>query len=576
MVPAFAAEDDLATTETISVSGLENGDKVRFYKVIEWNDVDGWKYVNGLTAVSPDTLPNITTITGNLDTTQTPAVFTAGSISAEHAAILAKAAANSASNLSYTEVTAGSGIATYENAPVGLYYAQVIPGTADYLYNTIFVGADFKSNTSNTIAAASATLVPTTEGKIAIAKKEHMEINKDSNGENDNIKYDHEVGEVIPFTVTSFVPAYGAGYINPSYSITDVMDTSLELCKADGSAAATTDILVSIADVALASGDYTVTLNGTTGYTVTVNESGLNKVAALGVAKQITITYNAKITSIANVTVNQKKNKATVTFSNTPTDTTSVSRLEDRTRHYTFSIDAELFGNDQWETSELVKIGIDEQGNEITEVTGYSNGSTHGALPGAIFGLYRTRAAAEAGVATDTPETNNNMVAVQTSSATYGKLNFQGLDADKYYLVELKAPDGWIKDPTVREIDITATYDEIPSGSYVDSTDGVTVYYGAYKVLKDYTIAVEGRQTSTYTITNNKSNEAGANNSDVVATGATVGTTGDKSSKLANTKGTELPSTGGMGTTILYVGGSILVILAAILLITKRRMNAED
>jgi len=36
------------------------------------------------------------------------------------------------------------------------------------------------------------------------------------------------------------------------------------------------------------------------------------------------------------------------------------------------------------------------------------------------------------------------------------------------------------------------------------------------------------------------------------------------------------PSTGGMGTTLLYVGGSILVILAAVLLITKRRMNAED
>jgi hypothetical protein len=31
-----------------------------------------------------------------------------------------------------------------------------------------------------------------------------------------------------------------------------------------------------------------------------------------------------------------------------------------------------------------------------------------------------------------------------------------------------------------------------------------------------------------------------------------------------------------MGTTLLYVGGSILVILAAVLLITKRRMNAED
>ena len=45
---------------------------------------------------------------------------------------------------------------------------------------------------------------------------------------------------------------------------------------------------------------------------------------------------------------------------------------------------------------------------------------------------------------------------------------------------------------------------------------------------------------------------------------------------VLNKSGVELPSTGGMGTTILYVGGSILVILAAILLITKRRMNAED
>ena len=45
---------------------------------------------------------------------------------------------------------------------------------------------------------------------------------------------------------------------------------------------------------------------------------------------------------------------------------------------------------------------------------------------------------------------------------------------------------------------------------------------------------------------------------------------------VINETGTELPSTGGMGTTILYVGGSILVILAAVLLITKRRMNADE
>ena len=48
------------------------------------------------------------------------------------------------------------------------------------------------------------------------------------------------------------------------------------------------------------------------------------------------------------------------------------------------------------------------------------------------------------------------------------------------------------------------------------------------------------------------------------------------STPAVNNHGVQLPSTGGMGTTILYIGGSILVILAAVLLITKRRMNAND
>lgn len=44
---------------------------------------------------------------------------------------------------------------------------------------------------------------------------------------------------------------------------------------------------------------------------------------------------------------------------------------------------------------------------------------------------------------------------------------------------------------------------------------------------------------------------------------------------IKNNKGTNLPTTGGMGTTIFYVVGSILVLGAAILLITKKRMSAR-
>ncbi|MBR1560246.1 MAG: isopeptide-forming domain-containing fimbrial protein [Clostridia bacterium] len=46
--------------------------------------------------------------------------------------------------------------------------------------------------------------------------------------------------------------------------------------------------------------------------------------------------------------------------------------------------------------------------------------------------------------------------------------------------------------------------------------------------------------------------------------------------QVENNKGAELPSTGGIGTTIFYVAGSIMVLAAAILLITKRRMGAND
>ena len=45
--------------------------------------------------------------------------------------------------------------------------------------------------------------------------------------------------------------------------------------------------------------------------------------------------------------------------------------------------------------------------------------------------------------------------------------------------------------------------------------------------------------------------------------------------KVINNKGTELPSTGGIGTTIFYVIGAILVLGAGILLVTRRRMNAN-
>ena len=47
-----------------------------------------------------------------------------------------------------------------------------------------------------------------------------------------------------------------------------------------------------------------------------------------------------------------------------------------------------------------------------------------------------------------------------------------------------------------------------------------------------------------------------------------------QSSTVTNNAGSTLPTTGGIGTTIFYVVGAILVVGAGVILITRRRMSA--
>lgn len=51
---------------------------------------------------------------------------------------------------------------------------------------------------------------------------------------------------------------------------------------------------------------------------------------------------------------------------------------------------------------------------------------------------------------------------------------------------------------------------------------------------------------------------------------------GSLTATVVNQSGLELPETGGMGTTLFYIAGAVLVIGAAVLLVTRRRVNAQD
>lgn len=51
--------------------------------------------------------------------------------------------------------------------------------------------------------------------------------------------------------------------------------------------------------------------------------------------------------------------------------------------------------------------------------------------------------------------------------------------------------------------------------------------------------------------------------------------TEESPAEIENQSGTVLPSTGGIGTTIFYIVGAMLVIGAGVVLVTRRRMDAQ-
>lgn len=113
---------------------------------------------------------------------------------------------------------------------------------------------------------------------------------------------------------------------------------------------------------------------------------------------------------------------------------------------------------------------------------------------------------------------------------------FSGLDDGQYKLTETKTPDGY---NSINDIYFTITAEhEIESDN---------------PALKSLNGNVT---TGEITFTHNT-------------------TDGSLSTDVVNKAGTQLPSTGGIGTTIFYVLGSVLLVGAAVLLITKKRMSAQ-
>lgn len=159
-------------------------------------------------------------------------------------------------------------------------------------------------------------------------------------------------------------------------------------------------------------------------------------------------------------------------------------------------------------------------------------------------------------------EENNSTVGTQVETVAGGKFNFTGLQDGTYVLVETKVPSGYNKmdDLTIKVTAVTNNEDANTCQNYLE-TEGTD----KGNVLTKLQVEVNGETTDgNATEIKNEQNEV------------LVGTQGQVDLSILNQKGSTLPSTGGIGTTIFYLGGGAMVAVAGVFLITKKRMGKRE
>ena len=560
----------IADTE-ISVTGIDAGDTAAYYQVIKQNaDTKAWELTGDFTSL------DLTQTTANKKTNEDRAAavpsqpalttldFILDGIDADEAALIAAKAVTPAGNLDGTTYKA-------EVAP-GMYLVLVTPAgnNKDVVYKPIIVSADYDQTTSpNTVAANTASLpTPTT----AAAKKSPLTLNKTSSEASTNAsKQDGAasvaVGDTVEFKVETNIPTYTGNFEKPVFKITDTLSAGLTM-----TADQQTAISVAVAGYELKSTDYTVTPSAT-GYTVEFNGAEGGFLYTVTGNPKVTITYKATVTSTAQEQVNEMDNTVKLNFSNTPSDKTGQGELTDKTRHYTFDIDGNIFGSGSStgtpdKTKEVEKVGVDGNGNIIKKIT-YTDYPDQ--LPNESSFKEQPLGDAEFELRTSANDKNsalkfndsgvldaNGSTVVKSNSD--GSITMKGLDEGTYFLVETKAPAGYSFDPTPHTVVIDATY--------VNDADGNSV-------LSSYTVTIDGN-TSTYTAKTEKVVVDGEEKDipiELTDEAAAINVTANnQTTLLINKKLGILPSTGGSGIYFyLVLGGAIAGVSAYYIQKTKKQ-----
>lgn len=345
---------------------------------------------------------------------------------------------------------------------------------------------------------------------------------------------DVEIGQKVNYTINGAVPDI-TGYTKYEYTVTDTMSKGLTFNK---------DLKIKIGDSDINLTQVTDTSTPLTDRTYRYTDSGFELYFDMASVQNKLLTTNASIVITYSATVNENAirgengnpNTATLKYSNNPTDSTKYDSITDKEIVYTVDVNILKHITDNEDEllagAEFILYRVSKTKNpEGTETTEYYE-----------FDSVNKK------VSWENEETN----ATTMKTTDDGKAKFVGIQANsedeaksyQYYLREIKAPEGY----NLLETDIQVNINR-------QETQNTTL---------DGDNDLNDTKKSTIKIS---LPPAEADGNDTELTDATV--------KVGNSSGSELPETGGIGTTIFYVVGGIMMVVAIVLLVTKKKMSKK-
>ena len=323
---------------------------------------------------------------------------------------------------------------------------------------------------------------------------------------------DYDIGDSIPFQLKATLADNVSSYTTYKVVFHDTLSKGLTYNN---------DAKVYIGGTETNGFTVTATVNadGTTTLTVSCDDV---KALGAGNSSVITVEYTAKLNENAVLGSAGNPNKVYLEYSNNP------NKSESGENHET------------GKTPEDTVIVFTYQ-TIINKVD-----SENKPLTGAAFKLEKLIKGKDG--AADTWTTVKEFTVDETTTS----FTFSGLDDGQYKLTETKTPAGY------NTID--------PIYFVIEATHDATADTPALTVLKAYLTDENG----------NKKTEVKDGETVNIDLGTVDLTAGSITTTVVNKSGSELPSTGGIGTTIFYVLGGVLVLAAVVLLVTKKRMSGAE